>query len=122
MADTINTSSFSSVVGSLGTIGNIVLTAYGLFAQDDANQEARNDARIYNERVLGIQEKTLAEKIAGRKGTLAFNKAESRKNWKWMEEERGYGRAQEFAKNFNSVLEKEPMFKNNLAQIWGGQK
>jgi len=112
----------SAVLTALGTIGGIIMDAYGLSKQDDANEKARRDARIYNERVLGIQEKTIAEKIAGRKGTLAFNKAESRKKWKWMEEERGYGRAQEFAKNFNSVLEKEPMFKNNLAQIWGGQK
>ena len=119
MADTINTSSFSDVVGSLGTIGNIVLTAYGLFAQDDANQEARNDASAYNAQALGLQERGLGEQIAARKAGLAFQKSESRRKWKWMEEERGYGRAQAFAQNFNSVLNKEPQFKNNLAQIWG---
>jgi len=109
----------STTLSALGTIGGLILNAYGMWAQDEANDEARRDAMAYNSRVLGLKQAALDETIAGRKAKIAFQKSESRKKWKWMEEERGYDRAQDFAQNFNSVLNREPAFKSNLAQIWG---
>ena len=102
----------------LTELGGLALSAIGLVMQSDADADARRDAMTLATGKLALGRQTLASQIQASKEAARFQKSEARKKWKWMEEERGYTRAQEWQKNFNRVLDKTPTLRNNLMQVW----
>jgi hypothetical protein len=107
-----------SVLAALGTIGGLVLDGVGMFLDSDSAEAAARSAEFYNSWEMSIKERELAATIDSNKEKIAFDKREAKRKWAWMEEDRNYGRAKEFATTFQTNLDKDASWRNNLVNIW----
>ena len=105
-------------VSALTSIGSLALSAIGLTLQNEATEEAQRSADFFNLATLNLQSRSLEAQIRSSREQLALAQKESRKTWQWREEDRKWQRGKEFIDRFNSVIDKEPAFKNNLVNIW----
>jgi len=107
-----------SGLGFLTDIGSIVLNAVGMNKENEADEQQRRDFMTINARDFGLESKKVSSSIAMQNRQLGIQRRDSAREWKWREEEADYQKAMGFADRFNGVLDKAPMLRNNLAQLW----
>ena len=71
-----------------------------------------------SKRAQGIADRYRSEDLALIKEQQAYERGETERKWKWMEEGRNYGRAMDLVGNLNSMMNKDLALKKNLTNIW----
>jgi len=103
---------------TLTALGSLALQAYGMYLQDDAYSQQSAEARRINQAELTLRGRELAERISVERERMGMERYEAQRKWKWMEEERGYQRANDFVNRFQGMLDREPVLKNQLLSVW----
>lgn len=122
MGNTTTGSSFSSFLNILGLGADVLLNIWGIEEEKSQQQKLLEQRRIELAQEAGFQRQQLGlsarqQKLAEQQA--AFGRREARRRWKWMEEERNYGRMQDFTNRFMGMLDRNQPLKNNLVSIWG---
>jgi len=109
----------------LGIGANALLTVWG--KNKDVEQqkmmigirerERREEAGLEMERI-GLSRKGLELQEESQR----FTQKETRRKWKWMEEEQKYQRASDFSNKFMGLLDSGDVNKKELVSIWGGRR
>jgi len=109
------------VLTAIGTIGSLILSGVGLGLDVTAGQQASKVAgrrrREDNERNEAWKER----EFDLRKDELDWTKGQADRTWKWKEEDRDYGRSQDFVNRLTGMLDRDVGFKDRLMDIWGSK-
>lgn len=102
-------------IGTLiGALGALILGAYGVYKQE---KEAERGRREYGRQVTQEEER-YGTGLQLHRGEIRRQEREARKAWAWKEEERDYSRAQDFVKNFNSLIDDPRQGSADLFNVW----
>lgn len=83
-----------------GTLGNLVMNGIGMYMQNKYQKEQ--------------QEKL--DKWQAMQNAIAVR--ENAKQWKWMEEDRDYSRAQGVMQNLMTLMNTNKQLENNMVNMW----
>ena len=109
----------AATTSAVGTLLGVVLSAYGMYRQEEENKAARQESRAMRAQDIARESQIRAQDLALMREQRQFERKELARQWKWKEEERDYVRGQNFVNRFMGVLDREPAFRNQLLQVWG---
>ena len=99
-------------------IGSLLLSGAGLYLNEQQNQGIRAQSGRDMARADAKEESRYQTQLGITRQQMAFERAESRRGWQWKEEDRNWGRAREFATNFQNMVDKAPDLQSRLVNIW----
>jgi ribosomal protein S4 len=106
------------ILSGLSALAGVILTAYGMSLQEDELARQRAEYRKQE----GKEEERYQTKLAMTRAEIRRQEREARKAWKWQEEERDWGRVQQFRQSFQNMLDRQPMFAQNLINVIGSRR
>jgi hypothetical protein len=106
------------VITGLTALAGLILAAYGVYRQE---QELGEQKEAYG-RAEVKEEKRYQTELGMTRTELRRREREARKAWKWQEEERDWNRVQQFRQGFQSLLDRQPMFAQNLISVIGSRR
>ena len=108
-----------SFIGAVGTIGSLILSAYGMSRQEEENKAARSQSLSLRREDIERESQIRKEDIAREREKERYLRREKRREWKWKEEQQNYQRSQDFVNRFMGLLDREPAYRNSLLNVWG---
>jgi hypothetical protein len=111
----------AGIFGFLGDIASLILTGYGMYSQEEEAQRARRayeEATKEEKRRFGVELGLRKTQIGLQREQIAFQERESRRAWRWKEEERDYSRVESFVNNFNNLIDDPRQGSRDLFDVW----
>lgn len=98
----------------IGAIGGLILGAYGAWKQE---QQARGLTVQFRKEERKEEKRYQTGLQLGREA-VERQEREIRRAWAWKEEGRDYFRAQDFVKNFNTLIDDPRQGSADLFNVW----